>query len=111
MKINEYQEQARTTSVYPLWPSIYAITYPALGLCGEAGEVANKVKKVIRDNEGKFDELHKRIIADELGDCLWYIANLATDLGFSLQTIAEENLRKLKDRKERNRIHGSGDRR
>jgi NTP pyrophosphatase (non-canonical NTP hydrolase) len=101
MHLSEYQARARQTSINP--PN-YPIIYPALGLAGEAGEVANKVKKLLRDGA-----LDKAAIANELGDVLWYLAALATDLGLDLETIAEQNLARLADRKARGALHGSGD--
>jgi NTP pyrophosphatase (non-canonical NTP hydrolase) len=108
MQINEYQNKAVETAIYG---SGHAIVYPTLGLAGEAGEVADKVKKVLRDSNGVFTVDKKREIAFELGDTLWYIAALARDLGYSLDEIAKANLDKLASRKERNMISGSGDNR
>ena len=87
------------------------IVYPALGLVGEAGEVANKVKKVLRDKEGVFNEGDRDDIAKELGDVLWYIAALATDMQLSLGYIASQNELKLSKRKANGTIGGSGDNR
>ena len=103
MNFTEYQRKARSFVVYP---EEKKITYPTLGLCGEAGEIANKVKKQIRDN--KFD---RHETAKELGDVLWYVAVLANDLGYSLVEIAENNIEKLESRQERGVIQGSGDNR
>jgi len=103
MTFDEYQDQARCTAIYP---RDRAIVYPTLGLTGEAGEVAEKVKKWIRDGE-----LEKDAIAKELGDVLWYIAALAGDLGISMDEIATQNILKLQDRAARGKIHGSGDNR
>jgi NTP pyrophosphatase (non-canonical NTP hydrolase) len=103
MTFSEYQEKARSTAVYP---QDRAIVYPALGLAGEAGEVAEKVKKWIRDGA-----LDKDSIAKELGDVLWYIAALAGDLDISMDDIAHRNLQKLQDRAARGKIQGSGDNR
>ena len=103
MTFEEYQEQARSTAIYP---RDRAIVYPALGLTGEAGEVAEKVKKWIRDGT-----LDKESIAKELGDVLWYIAALSGDLGISMDEIASQNIRKLQDRASRGKIQGSGDNR
>jgi len=108
MTINEYQEKARTTAIYP---EESAIIYPTLGLTGEAGEVADKVKKVIRDNQGEFTDEVKKQIALELGDVMWYAASLSHDLGFSLEEICQMNIDKLASRMQRNKIHGSGDER
>jgi NTP pyrophosphatase (non-canonical NTP hydrolase) len=101
LTLNEYQRKARTTAIYPAGA---AILYPALGLAGEAGEVANKAKKIIRDNK-----LDREGMAKELGDCLWYIATLAKDLGYNMSDIAQNNLDKLERRKKNNKIKGSGD--
>ena len=103
MSLNEYQRKARSTAIYP---ASCAILYPTLGMVGEAGEVANKVKKILRDN--KFD---RDDIAKELGDVLWYLAILAKDLGFNLSDIAYDNLKKLEDRQKRGTLRGSGDKR
>lgn len=108
MTVNEYQAAALTTAVYP---EDKRIIYPALGMCGEAGEVADKVKKVIRDNNQSFDAVRKIEIAKEIGDVLWYCATLANDLGFTLEAIAQININKLQSRKERGMLGGSGDNR
>jgi NTP pyrophosphatase (non-canonical NTP hydrolase) len=85
--------------------------YPTLGLTGEAGEVADKVKKVIRDRQGVFDVETREAIKLELGDVLWYVAQLASELGYELDEVAEANLQKLSSRAARGRIGGSGDQR
>lgn len=108
MTLNEYQEAALETSVYP---EQYRIIYPALGMNGEAGEVADKVKKVIRDCNCRMTDEKKREIAMEAGDVLWYVATLAHDLGYTLDEIGEMNKSKLKSRQERGMIGGSGDNR
>ena len=108
MTLNDYQNAALTTAVYP---EEQRIIYPALGMNGEAGEVADKVKKVLRDNDSKFttDKVHE--IAKEVGDVLWYCATMAHDIGYTLEEIAQMNIDKLQSRFERNKISGSGDNR
>lgn len=108
MTLNEYQQAALETAVYP---EEYRIIYPALGMTGEAGEVADKVKKVIRDNNSEFTDDKKREIAMEISDVMWYCATLANDLGYTLEEIGIMNIEKLKSRKERGVIGGSGDNR
>lgn len=109
MKMNEYQLSAIETAQYSFR---FKVIYPALGLSNEAGEVVGKVKKVLRDADGNFDnDEFKKAIAMELGDVLWYIATLAYDLGIPLEDIAKMNVDKLKSRKERGVIGGSGDNR
>jgi NTP pyrophosphatase (non-canonical NTP hydrolase) len=106
--LDMYQKVALTTAIYP---REQAIIYPTLGLTGEAGEVANKVKKIIRDGSDSKDEKLVSEIKAEIGDCLWYIAVLASDFGIKLSDIASANLEKLEKRKEKGTIHGSGDNR
>ena len=102
MTFDEYQEFARSTAIYP---EEYKVVYPALGLCGETGEVAEKVKKNIRDGKSLDG------VGLELGDVLWYISALADDLGVTLEEVAQANVDKLKSRMERNKITGDGDNR
>ena len=104
--LDMYQQVAKTTAIYP---REQAIIYPTLGLTGEAGEVANKVKKIIRDGTNKNDEGLVQDLSAEIGDCLWYIAVLASDFNIKLSDIASTNLEKLANRKKNNTIHGSGD--
>lgn len=104
-----YQGRALETAIYP--NAGQNPIYPTLGLCGEAGEVAEKVKKVLRDNGGVFDDAARAVIAKELGDVLWYVARLASELGLSLGDVAVANLAKLADRQARGVIGGSGDER
>ncbi|MHB2016848.1 MAG: nucleoside triphosphate pyrophosphohydrolase family protein [Candidatus Xenobia bacterium] len=105
----EYQRDSRRTAVYP--DQGHNFVYPTLGLVGEAGEVAEKVKKVIRDRGGQLDDAVRDALKGELGDVLWYVAQLATELGLDLDDVAQFNLEKLRSRHERGRIHGSGDNR
>ena len=107
MDFKTYQNQARLTAQYPNLGSNNI--YPTLGLVGEAGEVAEKVKKVIRDNKGIFDEESKKGIKKELGDVLWYISNLCNEFDFELEEVALQNLEKLKLRAAKGKISGSGD--
>ena len=104
--LDMYQKVALTTAIYP---REQAIIYPTLGLTGEAGEVANKVKKIIRDGSDKNDDSLVSEIKSEIGDCLWYIAVLADDIGCKLADIANSNLEKLANRQKKGTIHGSGD--
>lgn len=101
MSLGQYQSAAAKTAMYK---HNHKVLYPALGLAGEAGEVANKVKKMLRDND--FD---RDAIVAEVGDVLWYIAALSRDLNVSLQDIALGNIEKLYGRKERGTLQGSGD--
>lgn len=107
MDFATYQQRCRSTARYPQVGA--NPIYPTLGLCGEAGEVADKVKKVVRDRDGQFDAAVRDDLLLELGDVLWYVAQLASELGFSLAEIGEANLAKLASRAERNVIGGSGD--
>jgi NTP pyrophosphatase (non-canonical NTP hydrolase) len=109
MKANEYQDRALETAIYPNQGSNFA--YPALGLAGEAGEVADKLKKVIRDNGGILTDSVRDAVAGELGDVLWYVSVLASEIDYSLDEIMAKNLAKLNSRKERGVISGSGDNR
>lgn len=107
MDLNQYQSLSRATARYPQAGA--NPIYPTLGLCGEAGEVADKVKKVLRDRGGEFAPEVLESLALELGDVLWYVAQLATELGLDLDGIARANLEKLSSRAARNVISGSGD--
>tara|TARA_R100001460_G_scaffold29156_1_gene58089 strand:+ start:52 stop:453 length:402 start_codon:yes stop_codon:yes gene_type:complete len=104
--LDMYQQVAKTTAIYP---REQAIIYPTLGLTGEAGEVANKVKKIIRDGTNKNNENLVQEISAEIGDCLWYISILADDIGVKLSDIANSNIEKLANRQKKGTIHGSGD--
>jgi NTP pyrophosphatase (non-canonical NTP hydrolase) len=101
-----YQAVAHETAIYD---AHLQVIYPALGLAGEAGEVANKVKKVYRDSGGVMSNEHREKIAKEIGGVLWYVAALCTDLGISMADVARENLCALRDRAERGTLHGDGD--
>jgi NTP pyrophosphatase (non-canonical NTP hydrolase) len=107
--MNEYQKSAMVTA--DGIPENLRIIYPALGLAGETGEAIEKIKKVIRNHAGKFSQESRKEIAFELGDIMWYVAVLANNLGFKLSEVAEMNIEKLKDRKERGVINSQGDHR
>lgn len=109
MTFEEYQKLSRSTAKYPKITS--DCVYPIIGLCGEAGEVANKVKKIFRDDNMILTDSRKEEINHELGDLLWYVAQLATDLGIKLEDVAQSNLEKLNIRMENGKISGDGDNR
>jgi NTP pyrophosphatase (non-canonical NTP hydrolase) len=107
MTFQEYQDRVLSTCIYPNVGSNF--TYPALGLCGEAGEVAEKVKKVIRDKGGVLDEASRQALKKELGDVAFYLAAMCSELGFPLEEVLKANVEKLQGRKERGTLQGSGD--
>jgi NTP pyrophosphatase (non-canonical NTP hydrolase) len=111
MTFNNYQTNASRTAFYPREFQNQGLYYTTLGLVGEAGEIANKVKKIMRDTNGKLEEINKADIFDELGDVLWYCASLADELGVNLEDVAINNINKLADRLKRDKIKGSGDKR
>lgn len=112
LTLNEYQSMALETAIYP---EEFKVIYPTLGITGEAGEVSDKIKKLIRDKGYKGglieDAKDREDIALELGDVLWYVATLAHDIGFTLEQVAMMNYFKLQKRKEQNKLGGSGDHR
>ena len=104
-----YQDAAESTAIYPdKGDNLY---YPALGLAGEAGEVCEKIKKIMRDQKGFITQENEDELVKELGDVLWYVANIASEINRNLSEIAEVNLQKLEDRKNRGKLQGSGDNR
>ncbi|MBY6293909.1 hypothetical protein GLU60_00790 [Nanohaloarchaea archaeon H01] len=103
MSFTQYQKETKKTALYP---QETPLQYLSLGITGEAGEISEKIKKKERD--GKLDE---EDLAKEIGDVLWYLSQLATELDKDLGEIAEQNIEKLKDRKKRDKISGSGDNR
>lgn len=109
MDFKEYQKKAKKTALYPKIGENFV--YPTLGLVGEAGEIAEKVKKIFRDKNGKVDAENKKMIEKELGDVLWYISQLASELELSLDDVAKNNIEKLYSRLERGKLHGDGDNR
>jgi NTP pyrophosphatase (non-canonical NTP hydrolase) len=122
MNADDYQDAATETAVYQQKAAVVAHTlameeavallrlnYVVLGLVGEAGELANKLKKVIRDDTGQLDAVIKQTLLDELGDVLWYCAMIADELNTPLSEVMRNNVRKLRSRQERNALEGSGD--
>lgn len=109
MTFEEYQKLSRETAIYPDKGNNFI--YPVLGLSGEAGEVSEKIKKILRDKGGAVNKEDKTEISKELGDVLWYIAQIATELNISLDDIAKNNIEKLFLRKEKNFLHKEGDNR
>ena len=107
MTLSDFQRRSRATAVYP--GAGDNLLYPTLGLCGEAGEVAEKVKKMVRDDGGELTAQRREALAAELGDVLWYVAQLATEADLDLGDVAEANLAKLRSRQERAVLQGSGD--
>lgn len=107
MNFDEYQQASRITAINPNAET--DLIYPTLGLASEAGEVADKIKKMIRDDDGQLTDARRAALSDELGDVLWYLAALASVMSLSFETIATENLAKLKSRAQRNQLHGTGD--
>ncbi len=106
MTLDEYQKKALSTNINP---GTHIFFDRMFGLVGESGEMADKVKKWIRDDNADWDKLDKHAMMAELGDVLWYVATLAETLGFSFDEVAQYNLTKLADRHKRGAIKGSGD--
>lgn len=106
----EYQGKAMSLAVYPGRGS-GSLIYPALGVAGEAGEVADKVKKVLRDDGGALSPEVKVALLKELGDVLWYITACADEMGYTLEDVADANIKKLTSRRDRGVLGGSGDER
>lgn len=110
---DSYQEASKTFLLdkFKMMRKKNLAKYCALGLCEEAGEVAGKIKKSIRDAGGKIDAERVEAIVLEMGDTLWYLSIMAHALGVPLSYVAEKNIEKLTDRLNRNKIHGEGDNR
>lgn len=109
MDFKGYQEKAATTAIYPNRGK--NLNYTTLGLCGEAGEFADKVKKVMRDFNGVITVEMREALKKELGDVLWYVSNCCDELVLDMDDVAQANLDKLFARKESGKLHGSGDNR
>lgn len=108
MDVKKYQEIIKKTAVFP---KEIGLTYCTMGLCGEAGEVAEKMKKLFRDKGGVVTEEFKQDVKKELGDVVWYVTALAKELGLTLEEILEANYEKLMKRRATNTLHGDGDNR
>lgn len=111
MTLTEYQYQSKETAVYIGRGEWQGLAYCTLGLTGEAGEIANDVKKMNRDDRTTRKPERVERILDELGDLMWYLAQTCTELGISMQTVMEMNREKLKSRQERGVLHGDGSKR
>ena len=111
MNFLDYQHATAQTAVYPRTTPIEALSYVTMGLVGEAGEIANKVKKILRDNDGHITLAHKTELCKEAGDVMWYLSQLATEIGFNLEAVAKRNIDKLSDRAARGVLQGAGDNR
>lgn len=111
MEFKDYENGVAETAVYPASGEFGGLLYTVIALCGETGEVANKVKKVIRDDHGILLPNIQAQLVDELGDVLWYVARMAAELNVSLEDVAQANLTKIRRRLAEKKIHGSGDNR
>lgn len=109
LNFDKYQEQCKKTAVYPDIGNNFV--YPTLGMIGEAGEVVEKIKKIIRDDGGQISIEKKEELQKEIGDVLWYIAQLSTELGLKLSEVIKMNIEKLSSRQKRGKLKGSGDNR
>lgn len=108
LSFNEYQERAASTAIYKEGNEGRELFYVALGLAGEAGEVAGEVSKLIRDEKGVLNESRRTKLIKEVGDVMWFLAQTCTELGVSMEEVAQGNLDKLASRKERGVLSGSG---
>jgi NTP pyrophosphatase (non-canonical NTP hydrolase) len=110
MNFDEYRDRARETADYPQNTTKEVLSYLGMGLAGESGEIANKLKKYLR-GDFNLDEDRKRDLALEIGDCLWYLSEISHAIDYSFSEIAEMNIEKLSLRKLKNTIKGDGDNR
>lgn len=118
MQLDDYQRKAASTAIYPGQGTFWGLLYCNTKLNGEAGEFSEKIGKLMRDNGLGPDDFYTHIPVEkvvalklELGDILWYVANAAKEIGYSLQEIADANIEKLSNRKEKGTLSGSGDNR
>lgn len=109
MDFSSYQTKSRKTAIYPKKGKNYI--YPTLGIAGESGEVVDKIKKIIREKKGIISKKDKVEIGKELGDVLWYLSQLCSELSISFENVAQNNLKKLLSRKKRGKLTGNGDNR
>jgi len=109
LDFNDYQIECSKTAIYP--NRLNNFFYPTLGLVGEAGEVAEKIKKIIRDKDCIINDKDRLEIKKELGDVLWYISALCDELKLKMEDVANSNIEKLNSRKQRNKLKGEGDNR
>ncbi len=109
MEFNEYQEKASVTATFTGKQEEHQLMYLALGVCGEAGEIAEKVKKIIRNDEGVVSDEKRESIRSEIGDVLWYLSQLSRVLGIPFEDAAQDNIRKIMDRKARGVVKSTGD--
>lgn len=108
MDLNDYQKKALSTNINP---GVHVFFDRMFGLVGEAGEMADKVKKWIRDDQADWEKLDRDMLASELGDVLWYVATLADTLGYTLEEVADKNVKKLAKRQKAGKLGGAGDNR
>jgi NTP pyrophosphatase (non-canonical NTP hydrolase) len=109
MDFKTYDEGVAETAIYPASGEFSGLLYTVIALCGETGEIANKVKKVIRDDHNVLHPDVQAQLVDELGDVLWYLTRMAAELDVSLDQVADANLTKIRRRLAAKKIHGSGD--
>lgn len=103
----DYQNESKKTAIYPSLG--HPVVYPTLGLMGEAGEIAEKVKKIFRDKDGEISDEDHDLLKKEIGDVLWYLSQVATELEIQLEDVATHNIEKLKSRADRGKLKGDGD--
>lgn len=113
MEFDEYQKKAAKYDLADATSDLKSVGFieKVLGLVGEAGETADKIKKILRDKDGKASDEDRALVVKELGDTLWYIASIARYFDISLSEVASGNIEKLESRRQRNKLHGEGDER